>query len=358
MSSYASHAALLLLVCFTALSAAVNYFEREQVRMFATGPNEPWHSPAQINAFDELESLFTGDDSQNKEFGQPPNLSRMMKLMQEITSDTRAEILTSEDWEEFGRYNNSLRAQTEAVESASEGDYMQVSGSAPLNLVRLRICIKVMAIRSQLAVRDGRTLDAVRNIRTLYRLSGVLRGTPWLIGQEIGIYSGRLANGAAYNALIQMQGNEQGILALADALQSVAREMRMPLDWEALRRGEAGALGVIVPNSDLVIGASIGVSRDHRVALMTWLNFDLVRLGLALELYKIQNGKYPEHLDDLIPGYIMRLPNDPIEGQPYKYRIRVSGEYELYSPSIPKDWTRNGIAGPLTFPLSETGKGA
>ena len=53
-------------------------------------------------------------------------------------------------------------------------------------------------------------------------------------------------------------------------------------------------------------------------------------LAIALELYRIQHGEYPEELDALVPEQIGSLPLDPFNGGPFDYR-RVKDDYLLRS---------------------------
>lgn len=53
-------------------------------------------------------------------------------------------------------------------------------------------------------------------------------------------------------------------------------------------------------------------------------------IGIALELYRRDAGKWPESLDALVPRWIPELPVDPINGGPLGYRI-VEGKPVVYS---------------------------
>ena len=46
-----------------------------------------------------------------------------------------------------------------------------------------------------------------------------------------------------------------------------------------------------------------------------------VMVGLALELYRRENGHWPESLDELSPRWIPSVPVDRINGGPLGYRI-------------------------------------
>src|SRR4029079_8646833 len=50
-------------------------------------------------------------------------------------------------------------------------------------------------------------------------------------------------------------------------------------------------------------------------------NRDGMFIGLALELYHREHGKWPESLGELSPKYLPTLPPDPITGGPLHYKV-------------------------------------
>jgi hypothetical protein len=54
-------------------------------------------------------------------------------------------------------------------------------------------------------------------------------------------------------------------------------------------------------------------------------------IASALELYRRENGRYPETLAELSPKFLGRIPSDLILGQALRYQRRQNGEYALYS---------------------------
>jgi hypothetical protein len=68
--------------------------------------------------------------------------------------------------------------------------------------------------------------------------------------------------------------------------------------------------------------------------LISWVNFDLVQIGTALELYRLQVGGYPEKLQDLHPGYVKRVPRNPFDGSPYQYQSTVGGSYVINAGNV------------------------
>ncbi|MGC8991813.1 MAG: hypothetical protein ACP5MD_16985, partial [Verrucomicrobiia bacterium] len=57
----------------------------------------------------------------------------------------------------------------------------------------------------------------------------------------------------------------------------------------------------------------------------------LARVACALERHRLAKGRYPETLAELAPGFISRIPADPVNGGPLKYRLIDQGRYVLYS---------------------------
>ena len=54
------------------------------------------------------------------------------------------------------------------------------------------------------------------------------------------------------------------------------------------------------------------------------------RTGLALELYRLAHGDYPDVLTDLTPDLLPEVPLDPFDGQPLRY-INAQGTVAVYS---------------------------
>ncbi len=58
---------------------------------------------------------------------------------------------------------------------------------------------------------------------------------------------------------------------------------------------------------------------------------DAATLALALERHRAAQGAYPENLTALVPDYVEKVPRDPFDGQPLRYRRTEDGKYLLYS---------------------------
>jgi len=65
--------------------------------------------------------------------------------------------------------------------------------------------------------------------------------------------------------------------------------------------------------------------------------------ALAVERYRLAEGRLPQSLDDLVPVYIKAVPADPCDGRPLKYRVLQPG-FVVYS--VGDDLGDNGGAEP------------
>ncbi|MCB1128480.1 MAG: hypothetical protein KDM81_18435, partial [Verrucomicrobiae bacterium] len=60
----------------------------------------------------------------------------------------------------------------------------------------------------------------------------------------------------------------------------------------------------------------------------------LARTACALERYWLANRRYPETLDELVPGFLPKPPVDPANGGPLKYRREAPDRFVLYSVGV------------------------
>jgi hypothetical protein len=70
-----------------------------------------------------------------------------------------------------------------------------------------------------------------------------------------------------------------------------------------------------------------------------------IALFLAVKAYEKRHGAIPERLEELVPDYLARVPSDPFDGKPMRYRRdgvpnSPAGTWAVYS--IGKDFTDDG----------------
>jgi len=78
----------------------------------------------------------------------------------------------------------------------------------------------------------------------------------------------------------------------------------------------------------------------------------LAFVAVALERYRLGSGHYPETLDELVPGLIEELPQDPISGQLFCYRRESGTTFALASDwfDAPEHLVLNTIIWPRAAP--------
>jgi hypothetical protein len=67
-----------------------------------------------------------------------------------------------------------------------------------------------------------------------------------------------------------------------------------------------------------------------KAVMKTAFQCDAGRVALALHVYRTERADYPETLSSLSPDYLQRIPLDPYDNQPLRYRRTADG-YVLYS---------------------------
>ena len=57
----------------------------------------------------------------------------------------------------------------------------------------------------------------------------------------------------------------------------------------------------------------------------------IVITTIALKRYQLKHGNYPPDLKSLVPEFVPKVPLDPVDGQPLRYRRNADGTFLLYS---------------------------
>ena len=79
--------------------------------------------------------------------------------------------------------------------------------------------------------------------------------------------------------------------------------------------------------------------RIAQIDLRVAAGVDCARVALAIERYRLARGSLPKELADLVPRYIDKVPIDPFDGKPLRYKLTEPG-YIVYS--IGEDGTDEG----------------
>ena len=72
------------------------------------------------------------------------------------------------------------------------------------------------------------------------------------------------------------------------------------------------------------------LQRTYQLELRHVADRRVARTALALERYRLVQGKLPQALDELVPTHLDAVPVDPLDGQALRYKLLTQG-YVVYS---------------------------
>ena len=111
-------------------------------------------------------------------------------------------------------------------------------------------------------------------------------------------------------------------------------------EYKGRPSGKEMLLGLMLPASDR--------ASKERAKTRVWIRS--ATLIAALRLYHMENDRYPDNLDALVPTHLEKLPGDPFSGKPFGYISDADGR-AIYSVGpdmrddagkIAYDWNRQG----------------
>ena len=75
----------------------------------------------------------------------------------------------------------------------------------------------------------------------------------------------------------------------------------------------------------------ISLSGVFRKAMSAEVAKEMTITAIALKRYQLKHGDYPPDLNSLVPELVPKVPLDPVDGQPLRYRRNADGTFLLYS---------------------------
>jgi len=107
-----------------------------------------------------------------------------------------------------------------------------------------------------------------------------------------------------------------------------ATNLKLPMrdaDWRAVQ-DERNTRGLLLDTR----GAIADYRRVQETVERSLGRRDGLLVGIALEVFRREHGKYPESLSDLVPQLLPEVPADRITGEPVRFRI-VNSQPLVYS---------------------------
>lgn len=130
------------------------------------------------------------------------------------------------------------------------------------------------------------------------------------------------------------------------ALAAAREQLRQPAWAQKMEKGsgepdkttgqpgspEAGSISLYDRYRFLLSSQLEGMAeRTLRRAVYAEASRDLALTDLAVRRFQLAQGRAPENLDQLVPKYLPRVPTDPFDGRPLRYRMTADGTFTIYS---------------------------
>lgn len=361
LQSLVAHVILGLLLLIVVLSAIVSWAEAETMRMLYVECRPTYRTPAARNAHADLRRLFlrtspgivvSGTD---RTTGPVASLGKVVMDNRDIRDDA---YWKNADVKRLYSAYEQMEPYTAAYRAASEKDYLEdprarnevisasgrVLGSG-MSFLNVRECSRFMRVHALLCIRDGRTTEALADIQAVIGFGGLTKNGPSLVSQMIGVAVRGIGVETAYDFYTVYRDDPEKMRALAATLDHVAPKARTGLSLAGLSRGEpAFAFPLLVmPECTMPSFVRAETNTNSR-----WLQFDLLRVAVALELFRADQGQYPDRLQRLVPSYLSILPVDPFQGLPFVYENK-GNEFLLESAGEPDPAIAHGDSPPYSF---------
>jgi hypothetical protein len=106
-------------------------------------------------------------------------------------------------------------------------------------------------------------------------------------------------------------------------------ELSIPPDSVLSRLKYRDPLGQILAR--LLLLPPKAAAHARHVSMISGLR--ATRIVLAIVMFKRDEGRLPQKLDELTPKYLDKIPDDPFDGKQMKYRVNADGTWVVYSVS-------------------------
>lgn len=343
-------------VALTALAAATMVALadlEQQTASLAFSPKPALRSPAQINAWlalsenfrrspqnsvdSRLKGLFKYDLGNSR--NTPHSSGSLAVLRERFTPEVRAVVAKEEQ---------ALAPLIEDYVMAGHADYLQtvVDGkyTSP-SFLHLRDVSRWLALRARLRCVDGDWKGALADTEAILRMSALDVDGPLVMQM---IYAAIRGIGCQTGTVYwqAFRDNPEAMQALREVLESTSGN-RSSFPVDTLRRYEPG-FNRVVPLADIAMPSFLRASTLYQ---RNAGHFDMLRIAVALELYRHEHGAYPERLEALVPKYFAMIPPDAFDGEPLVYEVTDKAlviDTQRHRRKSPRE---KDLTDPLDFPF-------
>lgn len=369
------HSLLLITTVLLVAMSILGVYEYRFLRDTRYGVTPPNVCPGGTNAYDILRPHFVSDawmDSATRARRQREDpLTQWTTSLNErtrnvmggfpvVTTPTLALVIADLPRREVNDYLTSLTPHIRTLEAAAEADYLfcwEPNKRMQLDSRPLRTMARALTVRAGMAIADNRPEDALRDARTLLRISWLMShdASAWLISHMIAPTIRRMGISVLENYFLCYRNDPEALGQLRAMLAGSAYLVHVDFPAEILRRTEP-AMQPVAIHFELTALAAPGCRRLYFNYYTPWALYDELVLCAALQAWHNDKGSYPERLEQLVPDYLPFLPKDPHEGKPYIY-ARVGETYRVRSAYNLKISNKIGKSSPhhwnSLMPLSE-----
>jgi len=160
------------------------------------------------------------------------------------------------------------------------------------------------------------------------------RGIVWAY-RPVGLNASDMvrANDLIISKLSEASGGPDRSLTADDALEFEKMAEQAPL--VLIEINDLEGVG-IVETTDCSASQWYATAEVIQNDLEIQTRLSLARFGLALELYRIEHGSYPDHLNILTPEYLPKAHEDPYHPAPFQYEVKPDGTLRVWSTGMDK----------------------
>jgi len=124
---------------------------------------------------------------------------------------------------------------------------------------------------------------------------------------------------------------------IAPCVEASLRRINLPAIQAARRAseeaGQRATSASVILHPQRLVDSIVGVASFNSEELYKFAQaqsgLDEAVVACALERFKIVQGDYPATLDELVPQFIAKVPNDVVSGKPLHYQRTANGRYML-----------------------------